>query len=411
MRFDGYFILMDFLRLPNLSTRSLAYVKYLFMNGVLGFSHVSNPATTTRETTIFTVYGVCAFLYRLFLYGSIVLGVYYRFDKLFGVLLGLLALVLFVLRPIFKGVKTVVSQRKNLQPRLRGVAIFGGLILCIVLVLLIPVSSKSVYPCYLASAKTQKLTVPLQTSVDQVFVTEGSSVSGGQVLFTLDTSRLKTTFRQKENQLAILEKETTFFRLDDKTKEKAVSKEIEISQLRDEIRKIGKDLFLSQEGVVAPFDGIVTSLDYRLQKGFQPGEGTIVGELESQADCVVHVLIPEKDLHKIHVGEAGEVWFHSDMSRLFTGSVREIKAHSERDLKNSPFSSRYGGELATEVKEEGESDAPLEAQYTCTVTLINVKEPFRFGTTGRLVLRSAPRSLLAAIAQRVVNTFNRESLF
>ena len=36
MRFDGYFMLMDWLRLPNLSTRALAYVKYLFMNRVLG---------------------------------------------------------------------------------------------------------------------------------------------------------------------------------------------------------------------------------------------------------------------------------------------------------------------------------------------------------------------------------------
>ena len=91
MRFDGYFILMDLLKLPNLSTRAMAYVKYLFMNRVLGISLVSNSATTPREVFIFTVYGVAAFLYRVFLYTAIVLGVYYRFDKLLGILLALLA--------------------------------------------------------------------------------------------------------------------------------------------------------------------------------------------------------------------------------------------------------------------------------------------------------------------------------
>ena len=130
MRFDGYFILMDLLKLPNLSTRAMAYVKYLFMNRVLGISLVSNPATTPREVFIFTIYGVAAFLYRVFLYTAIVLGVYYRFDKLLGILLALLAFSLFIVRPLIKGTKTIYKQGKEIHLRPSGVLVLS-ILLCV----------------------------------------------------------------------------------------------------------------------------------------------------------------------------------------------------------------------------------------------------------------------------------------
>jgi len=72
LKFDGYFILMDYLRIPNLATKSFGYVRYLFMNRVLGISLVSNPAATPREVSIFTIYGISAIVYRFFLYSAII---------------------------------------------------------------------------------------------------------------------------------------------------------------------------------------------------------------------------------------------------------------------------------------------------------------------------------------------------
>ena len=216
MRFDGYFILMDWLRLPNLYTRATAYVKYLFMNRVLGNSLVSNPATTPREVAIFTTYGVSAFCYRIFLYTSIVLGVYYRFDKLLGILLALLAFSLFIVRPLIKGGKTIYMQRKEIHLRPSGVLVFASLLSVAALILVIPLPRTSLYPCYLASAKIQKLTVPLQTSVDKVFIREGTEVSKGKLLFTLDASALKVALVQKQIQHQQLRTEVQQLLLDEK---------------------------------------------------------------------------------------------------------------------------------------------------------------------------------------------------
>ncbi len=417
MRFDGYFVIMDFLRLPNLSTRSTAYIKYLFYNGVLGLPSASS-ATTPREVLIFTVYGISSFLYRIFLYCSIVMGVYFRFDKVLGILLGALAMTLFILRPVTKGIRNLWMKRNDFRPRFAGVAAFGVIIAAVIGLALVPISRKSSYPCHMASAKIQKLAVPLETSVDEVFIKEGSKVAAGDLLFTLDATRLQLAVTKKEIEKAILEKEATNFALDDRQRDRAAGKKVELMKLEDEINRIKWDLRLAQQGIVAPFNGIITKLDYKLQKGFQPGEGVIVGELECGTECLVEALIPEKDIEKVKQGQTGKVLFNSGTTHALTGMIEEIKPYSERDLRESPFSSKRGGEIATEPKigtgaaTGTEAEIPLNAQYQCSLLIQDpVKNEIPLGMTGRVILSSTPQGIASRFLERMVSILNKESLF
>jgi putative peptide zinc metalloprotease protein len=74
---------------------------------------------------------------------------------------------------------------------------------------------------------------------------------------------------------------------------------------------------------------------------------------------VVHALIPSKDLDKLHVGQEARVWFQLGTGLILTGLISEIKPYSEQDLKDSPFSSRFGGEVATEPRGDEHSEVPL----------------------------------------------------
>jgi len=402
---------MDFLRLPNLYTRAIGYLKYLFMNRVLGMSAVANPAMTPREVFIFGTYGISAFMYRVFLYTSIVMGVYYRFDKFLGISLALLAFSLFIVRPLFRGSKTMWGRRGELSVRAEGAFVLGLLVVLILAVLLTPISGKSVYSCYVASTKCQKLTVPLQTFVSKVMVREGTFASEGELLFTLDQSLLQLSLDQKVIKRDMLITEMKLLLLDEKRLSGAGQKEIEIAQTEDDIRKIKKDILLARDGVRAPFDGVVTNLDPRVQDGFQPGEGTVIGEFESLTHCIVRGLVPEKDLHKLSKGQEAEVWFTTGTGLLLMGVIDEIRPYSEHDIKNLPFSSRFGGEMATEVKGEEHADVPLEAYYQCSIPLHNLDQKLRLGMTGTLFVRAPGQSLLESLLGKVGRAFNREALF
>lgn len=410
LKFDGYFLLADYLRIPNLASKSARYLKYLFMNRVLGISLIANPATSTREISIFTLYGIAAFVYRIFLYAAIVAGVYYRFDKFIGIVLACLAFVLFIVRPLARGARALARMRSEMRFRPRELGVFLLILAAVVAPLCIPLSSKTVFPCYVASDRVQKLTVPLQTLVKEVFVRDGSPVRQGDLLFTLDNMRLTVTLRQKEIQRDILEKEMQLFRLDTDLMAKVAGREVELRQAQEEIERVKEQLRSAQDTVTAPFDGVVTGLDARMQPGFQPGEGEVVGELRSPVECVVHALVPSADIHRVHEGQEVEIWFPAGTGRFMRKRIDSIRSYSERDLKNSPFSSRFGGELATEVRGDRQQDSPLEAQYDCLVRFSNDTAPLPLGITGRLAVTSPPRSVLSALFDNLIRTFNRESL-
>lgn len=411
LKFDGYFMLIDLLGLPNLAGNSLKYLKYLFLNQVLGRSSVPNPAHTSRESSIFTVYGISAFLYRILLYSGIVIGVYYRFDKVIGICLALLALGIFVLRPIFMGVTNMFKNRREIRPRPVGVVIFMLVLAGAIVPLSIPWSSKSVYPCFVGSSMIQRLTIPLHTLVEEVFIRDGMLVKKGQRLFQLDTSQLRLALEQRQIQREIVEREIQLLLLDKEHFAEAEGKAVELQQVDGEIQLLKEQFRLAQASLIAPFDGVITSLDDRLQEGFQPGEGVIVGDLRSLKKCVVHALVPAADIHKVAVGQEVEIRLPIGTGRILKKRIDTIKSYSEKDLRDSPFSSRYGGELATEEKGEKQRDAPLEAQYDCSVNVSNEDDTILLGMTGRLAVWSPPQSILAGLYKNMMRTFNRESFF
>ncbi len=410
LKFDGYFLLTDWLGMPNLYQKSLAYLKYLFMNRLLGVSTVPDPARYAKETAIFATYGVLSFLYRMFLYMGIAVGVYYRFDKTLGILLAALALGLFMVRPTVKGMLSLYRQRSQVRPGAGGVLTLTGFVLVMAALLALPIPGNSVYRCFLDSARKQKLTVPQHTWVDEVHIREGTKVKKGAVLFTLDTSILRLKLLEKRADRETIKTDLGLMLLSDQHRGEIPSKEIELYQVEDEIRRIKQQLAKAQGGITAPFDGVVTKLNPEMKKGFQPGEGVVVGELESPVECAIHGLIPERDLDQVRVGQEVRILLHDGRGDVVR-HIRDIKPFSEKDLNESPFSSRVGGELATEVKGQGQTDSPLEAQFDCSTSFDNSRAGIPLGMTGRMAVASPRLSVGRWLWDKLAQSFNRESMW
>jgi putative peptide zinc metalloprotease protein len=410
LKFDGYFILIDLLDTPNLQQKSFGYIKYLFVNKTLGISLAPNTASTNREVALFTIYGISAIIYRILLYTGIVATVYYRFDKFIGLVLAVLALYLFIVRPLSKGINFMARHAREIRPRPLGLLVFTSIMIALGALFMVPWSSNSVYPCYLDSTKTQKLTAPIQSLVDEIFIQEGDAVEKGQLLFQLDASRLKVSRKNKELEKRILELEIDRLMLNQSTIAQASEKIIELNQIKHELKILERELQLAQSGVIAPFEGYVTKLDPNMRPGYAPGEGEVVGELESKRDCMVKALIPEGDAAKIHRGQALEIWFPGNGAEPYRAEVEIIKEYSEKDLAEGPFSSRFGGEVATESKNPESKDAPLDPQYIF-ITSFNNKYSLPLRSAGRVGVVFPPKSLARRLISSIAQTFNRESVW
>lgn len=409
IKFDGYFVLMDYLRIPNLAGKSAQHVKHLFMDRVLGIKGYDSPADSDRNEAIYTVYGICSFIYRLFLYAGIIAGIYYRFDKFLGIMLAIPAFFAFVARPVAKGLFTLFSKRKEIRPRPVGGLVFGLSLLVLGLLLLAPRPGNSVFSCYVTSEKRQKITVPLEAAIDKVLVRRGSVVSAGAVLFTLDPRTLRLRLTQRRIDKSILNKEIELLLLKDDRISQADAKRIELLKVEDDIERISEKLRLARDGIRAPFAGVVTSLDPRMKPGYAPGEGAVVGEMECADRLVVFALTPEEDLTKVAKGRDARVWLPLDGGRVISGKIEGVRQNSERNLADSPFSSRVGGEVATEIRGRDRLDAPLAAYYMCWMR-VPPGQSIPLGITGRLIVPSHPGSIVSDVVGNLIKTFNRESL-
>jgi putative peptide zinc metalloprotease protein len=143
LRFDGYYILSDLIEIPNMRQRSTRWLAYLGERWILGNADAMAPHGSTGEKTWFVFYGIAAAIYRVFIVTSIVLFVAQRFFFI-GVVLALWTLVGWVVVPLVRGIKSLLSAPRLRRVRSRTVgAVVGGALLIVTLTCFVPVPLNS----------------------------------------------------------------------------------------------------------------------------------------------------------------------------------------------------------------------------------------------------------------------------
>lgn len=407
IKFDGYFILTDLLQIPNLAQKASNYIKFLFMNRILGVEDIHVSASDKRETYIFAIYGSLAIAYRLILYSGMLVGIYYRFDKFIGILLVIPAGYLFLVRPIWNASKTIIMSRSKVKLQYKGIAIALLGLGCFSVVFFAPWPWASTYCCRVISEEIHKIACPVDTPIETVYVKIGSKVKRNEVLLSFRTAALSTLLDQLGIEKKIVAKEIELLQLDDARRSQLEMKKIEQNKIQDNIDRIEQRLKMAADGIRSPIDGIVTSLESRIKPDYRPGEGSIIGELESTTNQKIVALVPEEDLDKIKQQQVVNIKFPDFHKSGLTLPIHELKKYNERNLNDSPFSSKNGGMIATEARDR-EEDSPMSAQYSCTVIINGLELPS--GITGKFIVPCPPKSLFGRIFDGVIKIYNRETL-
>ncbi len=201
LRFDGYFILSDLSGIPNLYQRSLKFLRYLAERYLFGLRREISPAEDKTEAWVFGFYGVFGAIYRFVLFGSILIFVWDRF-LLLGVIMGSVCLVAWVVVPMGKLVKYLVSGPKLHLRRSRAISSVLGIaaFLCL-LVRFLPFPHSIRAAGSLEAQQTSALTVGAGGRVVTLLATPGSEVAAGQPLVRLEDPELEISGREIEAQL------------------------------------------------------------------------------------------------------------------------------------------------------------------------------------------------------------------
>ena len=185
LRYDGYYILSDLLDIPNLQSRSLEQLKYLARRYLFNIRQANSPADTGREARWFSLYGILSGIYRLLVYGGIVLFVAERF-LLVGLLMAVFLLLVWGFLPIGRFIAYLTTSAE--LGRNRSAVIGRSLIALVVLVTVfgaIPLPNRFRAPGVVESAKHTRVVGQTDGRLHKILQQSGEQVVKGEPLLQL----------------------------------------------------------------------------------------------------------------------------------------------------------------------------------------------------------------------------------
>jgi putative peptide zinc metalloprotease protein len=168
LRFDGYYVLQDWIESPNLARRSQEYLAWWVQDRVFGLEQVRRPVMASGEAPWLACYCVASFVYRLGVLFAIALYVAGRFFVV-GVGLAILALTLQIGVPLLRQIVFVLTSARVGPRRTRALGVSLG-------------------TAATAAALLLMLPLPLHTRAEGVVIPpEGAHVRAGAAGFVVET--------------------------------------------------------------------------------------------------------------------------------------------------------------------------------------------------------------------------------
>ena len=135
MRFDGYHVLADALGMPNLQQRAFALARWRMREALFGFGIDPPERLPTAKRRLVIAYAFGTWAYRLALFVGIALLVYHMAFKALGIVLFVVEIGWFVLRPLRDEVREWWKLREGIAlARGRVLLLCGGVLLCVLVV-------------------------------------------------------------------------------------------------------------------------------------------------------------------------------------------------------------------------------------------------------------------------------------
>ncbi len=190
LKFDAYYMLSDWLEIPNLYQRSHQQIYYFVEKYAFSLKNLYQVGRTQKEAFLLVVYAILSFLYKLL--ASIAIGIYVA-DQFFllGVIVILLSLFMWIVKPTWTFLKYLITNQKLRAYRLKVTFISTMFILFWVIALFYIPFFNSVRADGVVEAKiVENIFSPTEAYIEKVLVDDNRYVKKGDVLFILRNETL-----------------------------------------------------------------------------------------------------------------------------------------------------------------------------------------------------------------------------
>ena len=400
MRFDGYFAMSDLTGVDNLQPRSFEVARWWMRRTLLGFSDPCPEPLSGGALFGMVMYSFATWIYRFFLFIGIAILVYSIAFKLIGILLFIIEIWFFVLRPIWRELMHWFTHRSHYSVTLTS-ALSLAILSLVVYAFFVPVQSTVRLPAVLTQAESIRV-FPAETGVLSRPLQGAGEVKAGDLLAVVLPRELESEIEVARSRVRALEVElenvVATRRFDDllPLNEELAGRRNELTELE---RRAG------QGSLTAPFDGVWVPSS-GLSQGRVWSSDSPIGSLTSQdqSQVVAYVTLAERDA--LAANATGS--FLDDVGdTIELKSGLSVSRVSSSSLSVPLLASDFGGPLPVR---RNDNELILDGTFYRVAGQVSDAE-FAVQTRGVLSLRGQPESYASRLFKLAAAVLRQESGF
>jgi putative peptide zinc metalloprotease protein len=405
LRFDGYFVLSDWLGIPNLAEESGRCLCSTCL-AWLGVPPSAGETPARPRRGLLIIYALASQVYRWVVL-ALSLWLLYQFLKPYklgplAVALALAALASMLTRPAWALVRLVRRQRRLPEMKLVRVALLAGLLVgagVVVVVVPFPAKVRGLALIQVEPDRVQKVTVPEPGGfVGQLLVRDGQRVRAGEVIAVLSNPKLDLALRLNEADQGLRQRQQNALaaELADPGPE-GDQGPAALELARAELAALVYEQATLREQhdrltLRAPCDGVVLGLQPAEVRGKWLEKGTELCRVGADHALRAVFLAEPADHRRIACGSPAWVRVHGGGSASWPGVVTEV---AQVDAAKVPpaLSHHAGGEVATEQDPVSKAEKPRHPYYLISVRLQKTGAPLHPGALGRAKIEAGSETL------------------
>jgi putative peptide zinc metalloprotease protein len=381
LRFDGYYMLMDYLEIPNLRQRATQYLIYLCERYLFGKRDADPPNASPGERAWFVGFSVTSFLYRILVIIAILLFLGEQSLLLGLIFAGSTAFAWLVL-PVMKIGNYIANSPRIRRVRLRAVTVatilLGGLVF---LLAAVPMPLRTLTEGVVWVPEEGIVRAGADGFVTHVVATPGTWVKAGDVLVECQDFDLITEANVLEGQLR---------ELDARHRQAVVDSRVR-AELVDEQRKV------VQENLARARERIEELTVKAQATGLfvMPKAGDLLGRFVHRGETLAHVvdvdtvtvrtLVSQEQIDLVRQDTRGvEVRLAERFSRIADASMQRVVPAASNELPSAALGTQGGGTVAVDPT-DGEGRKAVQKYFQVDVQLAGEKRPVNIG--GRAYVR------------------------
>lgn len=406
LRFDGYFLLMDWAAIPNLHARAFAMGTWWVREGLLKLGAPAPEAFSDRLRVFLIGFALSTWVYRLILFTGIALLVHSLFPAPLGIILGAIEIYWFVLRPV---ARELGSWPSLLGPSgLKTLLGKGGLLLLAVgFLFLFPWDSRVSGPAAVMPAERFPLVAEEGGRISFFGTESGQAVVAGQRLIELHRPELDYELAALDARIKSIRAQLRGAALQDDRREEGQVLQASLARLEAERDELTANV--AEGTITAPFGGLVYWSDLAYEAGSWVARGELLGELVSHQGLRLEALLSQRDVERIGLGDSARFFFESGARASLAFTVTSIDEDAMGELSLPLLSTAAGGSVG--VREQQGRLIPEQSVYRVQLES-SAEENIEPGVfRGRVVIQGAREAWIGPYADAFLATLRRELTF